>query len=398
MHLSNPDLMISHFSASLLFITFLVPLHIFGQCVSVEDPPELPNKTGAWQDDDTVWHIPIVVHVLHGYGGDSIPADVIRSMFLDSVNADFRRHNWDTVHTQTSYLPIAVDTRIQFHFATTDPYGQPTEGITYRQTNGQTFNWHETQMMIDSLGGTAPWDVCANLNIWVCSFNVGQQLAEHTYPWNESGRIGVTLRPEIFRTDAPYRFSKIVTHFMAHFLGLKEYRTSQNCTHLDGIGDTPIQSQIPMIDLMNPDSIYPETLCDPIPEGRLGCNFMMPSFPNMLNRMNMFTQGQKDKMRELTAFYYPGFLNRSLCPSWTTIGDSQKQTLAVHPNPAYSVLRFDSPSLTRYTVMDASGRTVMQGQAQQGQNTVTVDGLRDGMYVLRLGDGSKAVRFVKVGQ
>jgi len=348
-------------------------------------------------DDDSVWDIPIVVHVLFAHGSDSIPADVIRSMFLDSVNADFRRQNWDTIYTQTSYRPIAVDTRIQFHFATTDPFGFPTDGIIYRATESGGFNWHQSEMMFDSLGGADPWDACAYLNIWVCWFNAAQQMAEHTYPWNETGRIGVALRPEVFKTDPPYRFSKIVTHFMAHFLGLKEYKPSHQCTHLDGIGDTPIQSQTPVIDLLNPDSIYPETLCDPIPEGRLGCNFMMPSYPNMLHQMNMFTQGQKDKMRELTAFYYPGLLDKSLCPSWTGVADNQRRRFTVHPNPASTILRFDSPASTAYTVMDAVGRTVMHGQAQQGQNTLSVDGLRDGMYVLRLGDGSRAVRFVKAG-
>ncbi len=80
------------------------------------------------------------------------------------------------------------------------------------------------------------------------------------------------------------------------------------------------------------------------------------------------------------------------------IADMQKQPLTIHPNPASSILRFESPAPTAYTVMDAVGRTVMQGQSQQGQNTLSLDGLRDGMYVLRLEGGSGAGRFVKAGQ
>lgn len=83
----------------------------------------------------------------------------------------------------------------------------------------------------------------------------------------------------------------------------------------------------------------------------------------------------------------------------TGVGETaRRQPLTVHPNPTSSILRFDSPSNTTYTVTDATGRAVMHGQAQQGQNTLSVDGLRDGMYVLRLEDGSGAVRFVKTGQ
>jgi len=76
---------------------------------------------------------------------------------------------------------------------------------------------------------------------------------------------------------------------------------------------------------------------------------------------------------------------------------ARRQPLKVHPNPTTSVLRFDTPSPAAYSVTDAVGRTVMHGRAQQGQNTLSVDGLPEGIYVLRLGDGSGAARFVRAG-
>jgi len=99
----------------------------------------------------------------------------------------------------------------------------------------------------------------------------------------------------------------------------------------------------------------------------------------------------------------PIYINTSTCQfgslMYVDVEEAARpQPLSIHPNPASTILRFDSPAPAAYTVMDAMGRTVMQGQAQLGQNTLSVDGLRDGMYVLRLEDGSGEVRFVKAGQ
>lgn len=100
--------------------------------------------------------------------------------------------------------------------------------------------------------------------------------------------------------------------------------------------------------------------------------------------------------------HFPIYINTSTCQFGSRmhvgVEETARMTMNLHPNPASTILRFDSPSPSAYTVMDAMGRTVLHGQAQQGGNTLGVDGLRDGMYVLRLGDGSGAVRFVKVGR
>lgn len=97
----------------------------------------------------------------------------------------------------------------------------------------------------------------------------------------------------------------------------------------------------------------------------------------------------------------PIYINTSTCQFGSRMYVGVEETVArilnLHPNPATSTLRFDSPSSTAYTVTDAVGKKVMQGQTQQGQNTLNVEGLPDGMYVLQLEDGSGVARFVKAG-
>ncbi len=382
-----------------LFLPLLLAYaHSNAQCTHQTDPPTMAHKAAAFADDDAVWDIPIVVHVLYGSEADSIPADVIRAMFLDSVNADFRRTNWDTIYTQTVYRPISVDTRILFRFASTDPEGNPTDGITYRQTDGQTFNWMESEMMFDSLGGREPWDVCSYINIYVCRHQGGQQYVDNTNPWNESGRIGLVADPFVFLPNPNYRIGRHLTHFLAHYLGLREYGYTSQCVDVDGLEDTPIQLGPPIINLLTPDSIYVETHCDPTPEGRLGCNFMMPTQPHLLHRMNMFTQRQKEYMRELTAFYHPGLIDASACWPAAMEETDDEAALLLHPNPTNSILRFNANASSPYTVTDMMGRMVQQGHVQAGQNELQVAALPDGIYLIRLEGAGSASRFVKVSQ
>jgi len=384
---------------NLLLIPLLIfCLHAHAQCTHDDAPAHLAFKTGAIADDDAVWNIPLVVHVLYNTEADSIPADVIRAMILDSLNADYRRTNWDTIYTQTAFRPIAVDTRVQFQFVATDPDGNATEGITYRQTDAQQFNWLEKEMMYDSLGGRDPWDVCSTINLYVCRYTGGKQFAESTNPWNETDRIGLTAIPNVFHANPNIRLSRHITHFFGHFMGMRDYHHSNQCSDVDGIEDTPIQRNPPIIDLLNPDSIYAETTCDSLPNGRLGCNFMLITYPNMLHRMNMFTQGQKAYMREATLFYNPGLVYANACWPAAVAEVAPTTALRLWPNPTAAQLQFETQTAAPYSITDMLGRPVQRGQTVAGQNQIAVDALLDGIYLLRLDGAVAGARFVKTHQ
>lgn len=382
-----------------LFLPLLLACaHGNAQCTQETDPPTMAHKAAAFADDDAVWDIPIVVHVLYGSEADSIPADVIRAMFLDSVNADFRRTNWDTIYTQTVYRPISVDTRVQFRFATTDPDGDPTDGITYRQTDRDYFPWQSKEMMYDSLGGREPWDVCSYVNIWICRYLGGQPYADNSAPSDTSDHKGVVAKPIIFNFFETDPFYRHLTHFLGHYFGLRDFRWSyQDCEDTDSVEDTPIQSSISPLDTLNPDSIYIDTICNPL-NGKLLCNFMMPTDAWRLEMMNMFTEGQKIWMREHMALYYPGLIDVSACWPAAMEETDDKAVLSLHPNPTTTYLRFEAKAASAYTISDMMGRTVQQGIAQQGPNEVQVAALPDGIYLIRMEGTGAAARFVKVSQ
>jgi len=75
--------------------------------------------------------IPVVVHVVHN---PSIPEQniseaQIRSQ-IDVLNRDFPKQNPDIVSLPAAFESLAADTGIEFVLATTDPNGNPTNGLT----------------------------------------------------------------------------------------------------------------------------------------------------------------------------------------------------------------------------------------------------------------------------
>jgi hypothetical protein len=98
----------------------------------------------------------------------------------------------------------------------------------------------------------------------------------------------------------------------------------------------------------------------------------------------------------------PIYVNTSTCQfgsrMYVGVDEPTRQTIAIHPNPTASLLRFESKTQTNYSISDLMGRTIQSGIARVGQNEITVSALPNGVYFLRL-DGINAVaRFVKTGE
>lgn len=359
-------------------IRLLLPL-LMWQTISMAQP------TGVIQ-------IPLVVHVLYNTNADSIPAELIRTIILDSVNADFRRQNLDAIYTQTAYLPIAADTEIEFRFAETDPDGNPTTGIIYKYTNQSLFNWDLNRgMMYDSLGGADPWDECHYMNVWVCN---SSSLTESANQWNSQFPQGVAVSSYLFKENSFIKYYRNMTHGFGHFLAVPGFYTSSACLDTDGIDDTPIQSIFPNPTYwyVNPDTIVQELNCPEIPEGLLAGNFMMPSWAGTLNYMNMFTLGQKDRMRSFIAEHFPGFIDSEMS-CFTGIEDrSESLEFAVYPNPSNGTvtISFARTSGSEVAVMlfDIAGRTVFDQRMSTVNSAELCLNLPAGIYVLKVADES----------
>src|SRR2546423_4229525 len=82
--------------------------------------------------------IPVVVHVVYNGATQNISDAQIQSQ-IDVLNHDFRKTNADVSSTPAVFQPLAADARIEFELATTDPSGNPTNGITRTSTSASGF-------------------------------------------------------------------------------------------------------------------------------------------------------------------------------------------------------------------------------------------------------------------
>lgn len=175
------------------------------------------------------YEIPVVFHVIQTTSGQgNLSASRIQDQ-VDILNEDFQA---------LSGTPGAPGTngRIRFRLATTDPQGNPTNGITYT-TNNNWFNDNGTYY------NTLAWDTDRYLNIYT---NSASGFLGYVPDFPQSGNLVGSNRDRVVvnysavgYTSGSYNLGRTTTHEVGHYLGL--YHTfdggcgsSSNCY---GTGD-----------------------------------------------------------------------------------------------------------------------------------------------------------------
>jgi hypothetical protein len=79
--------------------------------------------------------IPIVFHIIHSGGGDSLPASVIEDQ-MQRLFEDFL-----ALPQTIGYTPWGANTEISFELATKDPQGNATTGIIYWRYDQPPLSW-----------------------------------------------------------------------------------------------------------------------------------------------------------------------------------------------------------------------------------------------------------------
>lgn len=223
-------------------------------------PPVLYN-TPISRNQNTKY-INTVVHILYFNSADRIPEDQIETI-IEKVNKVFRAENIDTSLVHPIHRSKVMDSKIQFCLAKNNPEGNPTTGITYKQTQAEQFPidffWGDSidieDVKTDSLGGVSPWDTERYFNIWIANlgmFGVGN----HNYGVPLPGAFplsslypdypipGVVIDLDNFIYNTPfYSIENLLAHECGHYLGLVHTFSggfSNDCTlSNDYIDDTP---------------------------------------------------------------------------------------------------------------------------------------------------------------
>lgn len=182
--------------------------------IGVDSPDCNYNTTNpsAQYAPTTLLRIPVVVHVVSRTSGQGNLSNSVVQSQIDVLNEDFRA-------LPNSPGSNGVDSKLEFFLATTDPQGQPTNGIV-RHVNNTWFNdsgnyWNSTA-----------WDTTRYLNIY--TNNTGALGYVPDLP--QGGGVlnttadRVVVNYEAFGSPAirnwSYDAGRTATHEVGHYLGL----------------------------------------------------------------------------------------------------------------------------------------------------------------------------------
>ena len=287
------------------------------------------SQTEQWikdhpnHNEKTIITIPVVVHVVWKTNTHNISDAQIQSQ-IDALNKDYRRTNIDAINTPNVWQGIAVDTEIEFCLATTDPNGQPTNGINRVQTSHGQFGMN-SDIHTSTAGGADDWPNDDYLNIWVCNIQSG--LLGYASPpsnWIGDGDglvIGYNYFGTIGTLQAPYNKGRTATHEIGHWLNLDHvWGGGWGSCGDDNVSDTPTQEQ-------------ENYGCKGYPHNPNSCNTTNPDGDMFMNYMdytndacmNLFTNGQKTRMLAAINQYRPNMLNHDLCTGTVGVSETLNQ-------------------------------------------------------------------------
>lgn len=367
---------------------------------------------------DEIIYVPVVMHVLYKTGDQNISMEQIQSQ-LKVLNEDYSHTNKDAINTPAVFASLAADTRIRFCLAQVDPQGRRTSGVLRKYTTADNFDLTDG-VKNSTLGGDNPWDSKRYLNIWICNLS-GRTLGYSSLPGAPAITDGVVISYSVFGTvgnlRAPFNKGRTATHEIGHWLGLKHIWGDAICG-TDGVEDTPTQQYFNY-----GCPTFPHVgNCSPNANGDLFMNYMDFTDDGC---MNLFTYGQKQRMRALFARnnMRNSFLLSYACDSTLAQGGALPDGVAdstainlkpitinkagyfsaiIYPNPATTLLSIDykngsianKKSISIYSV---SGYKIFTASLVAVKTTVNIATMANGIYIVSITDGNTTItsKFIK---
>ena len=368
------------------------------------------RATGREANDNTLYRIPVVVHVVHNnssnfIGGDNNPniSDAQIASQIEVLNNDYRRKAGTPGFNTNS---VGADAGIEFYLARTDPQGQTSTGITRRYYAQQTtFDVYSSTDAI-TLSNIAYWPSDCYLNIWVTTLK-GLDLGYAQFPPISASD---TLRGLVYESDERtdgltidyrnfgvvttgsrarvYGAGRTATHEIGHWLGLIHTWGDVFCGD-DYVADTP------KIESANQTTVCTDRFSN-CGNGRIRNqieNYMDYS-PDAC--MNVFTFGQRARMRAVMQL---SARRARLLKCSVALPESDALTLNLYPNPATGgsvsadvlLKGFQTFTVDLYNLNGQLVQTRSYTDSPSISLSLNTIGLVAGVYVVRVKTGSETV-------
>jgi Secretion system C-terminal sorting domain/Pregnancy-associated plasma protein-A len=396
----------------LFFFIFLVHLSVAAQrlCTNTNSAETLKkqfvplsnaNETlGADTLSNQIIYVPVVVHVLYNNQDQNISDAQIISQMI-SLNNDFSFNNTDKINIPIAFKNLAADTKIKFCLAKIDPQNKNTNGIIRKYSPTQSFKQDDAMKFSKSFGDDG-WDSKKYLNIWVCNLQ-GKALGYTINTATQAELDGIVINSDVFGTIGKLRLGfdkgRTLTHEVGHWLGLSHIWGDKTCGS-DGVEDTPTQYSYNY----GCPSFPKVSTCSPNTNGDMFMNYMDLTDDVC---MNMFTYGQKNKMRAMFAKngLRNSFLLASACDSVAvaippTINPvTTKFKISIYPNPAQTTINIicDNSVETSIEIFDLLGVKMMELTTKKGTTNINISTLKKGVYIVKLNSKNEktALKFIK---
>ena len=218
-------------------------------------------------------NIPVYVHVIYSNSNENISSTQINSQ-ISVLNNDFNDSNFNDIPSEFGNLGADVD--INFTLANVARHSSST---TSWGTNNAVKNAYPP--------------VAGHLNFWICNIG-GGILGYAQFPGGSSSTDGIVISPQYFGTtgyvSAPFDLGRTATHEVGHWLNLRHIWGDGRCKQDDFVSDTP-------------SSDGPNYGCPSYPTVNCRSNDMTMNYMDYTDDacMNMFSLGQKDRMRAIFA-------------------------------------------------------------------------------------------------
>ncbi len=205
---------------------------------------ELMRNSAVQRDDETVYIIPIVFHVIHAGGEENLSNDQVEQEILQ-LNEDYRKLNSDLNEAVPIYQQIAGDVKVEFRLAQIDPDGNCTNGIDRQYTpetlvgnDGSKYNY---------------WPRSKYMNVWTVKRMGGGAAGYAYYPSALTGLGAIADGVIMLSSDVGVN-GNTLTHELGHSFnlahtwgsnvaGIEGVPGSQNMVTIcsdDAVSDTPL--------------------------------------------------------------------------------------------------------------------------------------------------------------
>lgn len=335
-----------------------------------------PNQSAFSRGQIT---IPVVVHIVTQGMARGISNEQVHSQII-ALNRDFNLQNTDTDLVHPDFQDRIADVGFNFCLATVDPNGNPTTGITRKNTSANNIATDtNTWLYHTEEGGQTAWDTEQYLNIWVTQITLGIAGFATNPGQKPPNQDGVVISPRFFGMGGlatpPFHLGRTGVHEVGHYFNLK-HPWNGGCEGTDFVEDIPQQ-------------LNPYRDCN---SENISCGVRS----NAANYMNyrdddcqaMFTRGQAMRMQAALIGARSGLLNNTTCePYFPTVAGAE---IKVYPNPAsyYFWVEVGNAAVEQipYIVYDTKGAKVEEGVVLPNSRQYFPT-YRDGVYFIKFQNG-----------